>query len=187
MREFNTILGSCGVLRTAQSFFKSELVDVDFSCSVFDALALEEAEVDFGQSLAMCPEVPQKRQSLLSRQRCLSWGVNFPSFPSFKERSGVVDFFCLEVEPLPWVEPGLLFFCLDWEEPLPDLLSDLLESDFCSELFPEVPEVWVLWETSPFHSQYHASIAWTSFWSPARVVGLVWWTISFLICLSSPL
>jgi len=72
MREFNTILGSCGVSRTAQSFFESELVDVDLSCSVFDARALEEADVDFGQSLATCPEAPQKRQSLLSRWRCLS-------------------------------------------------------------------------------------------------------------------
>ena len=47
MREFNAILGSCRVSRTAQSFFKSELVDADLSCSVFDAWALEEAEVDF--------------------------------------------------------------------------------------------------------------------------------------------
>src|SRR5882724_7890748 len=110
-------------------------------CSVFDTLALEEAEVDFGQSLETCPEVPQKRQSLLSRWCCLSWGVSFPSFPSFKERSGVVDFFCLEVEPLLWVEPELMFFCLECEEPLPDLLSDLEESDFCSVLFLEVPEM----------------------------------------------
>jgi len=77
--------------------------------------------------------------------------VSFPSFPSFTERSGAVDFFCLEVEPLPWVEPELLFFCLELEEPLPDLLSDLLESDFCSGLFPEDPEAQVSWESSPFH------------------------------------
>src|SRR5882724_11547924 len=105
MREFNAILGSCGILRTAQSFFESVLEDVDLSWSVLDTQALEEAKVDFGQSLVTCPEVPQKRQSLLSRWRCLSWGVTFPSFPSFKERSGVVDFFCSEVEPFLWVEP----------------------------------------------------------------------------------
>ena len=29
MREFNVILGLCGVLRTAQSFFESVLEDVD--------------------------------------------------------------------------------------------------------------------------------------------------------------
>src|SRR5882724_11934349 len=135
----------------------------------------------------MCPEVPQKRQSLLSRWCCLSWGVSFPSFPSFKERSGVVDFFCSEEEPLPWVEPELLFFCLELEEPLLDLLSDLLELDLCSDLFPEDPEAWVSQESSPFHSQYQASIAWTSFRSPMRVFGFSWWTISSLIHLASPL
>jgi len=72
MREFNAILRSCGVSRTAQSFFESEPVDADLSCSAFDAQALDEAKVDFGQSLAMCPEAPQKRQSLLSMRRCLS-------------------------------------------------------------------------------------------------------------------
>src|SRR5882724_7957793 len=135
----------------------------------------------------MCPEVPQKRQSLLSRQRCHSCGVSFLSFPSFEEMSGVVDFFCLEVEPFPWVEPELLLFCLELKEPLLDLLSDLLESDFGLDLFPEDPEAWVSWESSPFRSQYHVSIAWTSFWSPARVFGFSWWTISSLIHLASPL
>src|SRR5467141_3667361 len=157
MREFNAILGLCVVSRTAQSFFESELVDTDLSCSVFDARALEEAEVDFGQSLATCPEALQKRQSLLSRRRCLSWGVSFPSFPSLEDRSGVVAFFCSEVEPLLWVEPELGFFC--FEEPLQDLLSDLLESDLGSDLFPEDPDAHVLRETSLHRSQCHASIA----------------------------
>ena len=97
--------------------------------------------------------------------------------------SGVVDFFCSEVEPLPWVEPELLFFCLELEEPLPDLLSDLLESDIGLDLLPEAPEdpeAQVSWESSPFHSEYCALIAWTSFWSPVRVVGLSWWIISSL-------
>ena len=56
----------------------------------------------------------------------------------------MVDFFCLEVEPWFWGELEWLFFCLYWEEPLPDLLSDFEESDLCSDLFPEVPEVQVL-------------------------------------------
>src|SRR5882724_11374808 len=102
----------------------------------------------------MCPEVSQKRQSLLSRWHCLSWAVSFPSFPSFEERSGVVDFFCSEVAPLLWVEPELLFFCLECEEPFLDLLSDLEESDFWLVLHPEVPEVQVLWDTSLCRSQY---------------------------------
>src|SRR5882672_765610 len=157
MREFNAILGSCGVLRTAQSFFEYELVDEDLSCSVFDARALEEAEVDFGQSLATCPEAPQKRQSLLSSRCCLSWGVSFLSFLSLEDRSEVVAFFCSEVEPLLWVEPELVFFC--FEELLPDLLSDLFESDLGSDLFPEDLDARVSQETSLHRSQYRASIA----------------------------
>ena len=62
----------------------------------------------------------------------------------------MVDFFCSEVEPLPWVEPELLLFCLDCEEPLLDLLLDLLESDLCLDLFPEDLEAQVLRESSPF-------------------------------------
>ena len=53
----------------------------------------------------------------------------------------MVDFFCLEVEPLPWVEPELLLFCLDCEEPLLDLLSDLDELYLCLDLFLGVLEV----------------------------------------------
>src|SRR5882672_1034971 len=51
-REFNAILRSCEVLRTAQSFFESELEDADLSSTVLDAWALEEAKLDFRQSLA---------------------------------------------------------------------------------------------------------------------------------------
>ena len=69
----------------------------------------------------------------------------------------MVDFFCLEVEPLLWVELELVFFC--FEEPLPDLLSDLLESDLGSDLFPEDLDAQVSWETSLCRSQYRASIA----------------------------
>ena len=98
MREFNAILRSCRVSRTAQSFFKSKPVEGDLSCSAFDAWALDEAEVDFGQSLVMCLEAPQKRQSLLSRWCCLSCGVSFLSLLSLEDRSGVVGF-CSVVEP----------------------------------------------------------------------------------------
>jgi len=66
-REFDAILRSCGVLRTAQSFLESMLEDVDLSCSDLDTCALVEAELYFGPSLATCPVVPQMRQSLLSR------------------------------------------------------------------------------------------------------------------------
>ena len=93
-----------------------------------------------------------------------------------------MDFFGSEEEPLLWVELELSF-CLDLD--LPDLLSDLVESDLLSDLFPEEREAWVSQESSPFHSQYRASIAWTSLWSPARVFSLLWWTISYLIHLAN--
>src|SRR6266481_665777 len=41
------------------------------SCAVLEALALEEAEEDFRQSFATCPELPQKRQRFLSRWCCI--------------------------------------------------------------------------------------------------------------------
>jgi len=72
-------------LEDCQSFFESKPVDVDLSCSVFDA-RLGRGRGDFGQSLVTCPEAPQKRQSFLSRRRCLSWGVSFPSLPSLEDR-----------------------------------------------------------------------------------------------------
>ena len=71
MRESSAILRSCIVSRIAQEFFESELVGAD-SCAVLEALALEEAEEDFGQSFVTCPELPQKRQRFLSRQCCCS-------------------------------------------------------------------------------------------------------------------
>jgi len=74
----------------------------------------------------------------------------------------VVYFFCLEEEPLPLGRAGVVVLLLELEEPLPDLLSDLFELDLCFGL-PEDLEAWVSQESSPFHSQYCASIAWTSF------------------------
>jgi len=58
---------------------------------------------------------------------------------------------------LPCVEPEL-FFCFN-KEFLPDLLSDLDASDLDLDLFPDDLEVQVSQEISPFHSQYHVSIA----------------------------
>ena len=94
----------------------------------------------------------------------------------------MVDFFCLEVEPLPWVELELLLFCLELEESLLDLLLDLLESDFCLDLFPDDLKAWVSWESSPFHSQYHVSIAWMSFQRPARVVSFLIFISLLIVC-----
>jgi len=61
----------------------------------------------------------------------------------------VVDFFCLEVEPCLG-RARVVVLCLELEEPLPDLLLDLLESDFCLDLFPEDQKLGFV-ESSPFH------------------------------------
>ena len=72
--------------------------------------------------------------------------------PEFQLRSGVVDFFGLEEDPLPCEEPDWVFFNFEFEEPFPDFESDLDKSDFGSALFPvlEGPD---LWETAMHHSQ----------------------------------
>ena len=91
------------------------------------------------------------------------------------------------VEPLFWVEPELVFFGFECEEPLLNLLSDLLESVFCLDLFTEDPDAQVSQETSLHRSQYRVSIACMSFLRLDNVFGLSWWTMSSLIRLASPL
>jgi len=110
MREFNAILGSLQSLRTAQSFFESVLEHMDLSWSDLDAQALAEAELDFGQPLAMCPVVPQRGKAVV-RRPWHSCGVSFPSFLKFLRKVGSGGLFCLEEEPFPG-RAELLFFCL---------------------------------------------------------------------------
>jgi len=50
----------------------------------------------------------------------------------------VVGFFCSEVEPLPWVEPELLFFCLECEETFARLVVRLGRVRLLFSLVPEV-------------------------------------------------
>ena len=79
----NTVLRLCGGLGTAQSFFESEdsLVSLPLAWTA-QALTLEVDDKDFGQSFAEWPGPPQNMHKLLSKWRCLSCGVNFPSLPS---------------------------------------------------------------------------------------------------------
>jgi len=61
-REFGAILGSCVVLRIAQSFFKSEPEALDIEAESWMSLAARAlAEAHFGQSLAIWTGAPQKR------------------------------------------------------------------------------------------------------------------------------
>ena len=101
-------------------------------------LALEVDEDDFGQSLAVWPTPLQNMHKLLSKRRCRSCGVSFPSLPSFLGREVELpedDCSLPDLLPLFWLPLfflelfGLLFpevvflpFLLD----LPD--SDLLLS-----------------------------------------------------------
>ena len=79
----NEVLRLCGGPGTAQSFFKSEdsLVSLPLAWTAW-ALALEADDEDFRQSFAEWLGPPQNMHKLLSKQRCLSCGVNFPSLPS---------------------------------------------------------------------------------------------------------
>jgi len=67
---------------------------------------------------------------------------------------------CSEVEPLPWVELELVFFC--FEELFARLVSDLLESDLGSDLFPEIRMLGFRGNFAT-SSQYVRRYAWTSF------------------------
>ena len=81
--QVNAVLRWCGGLGTAQSFFESEdsLVSLPLPWTA-QALALEADDKDFGQFSAEWLGLPQNMHKLLSKWRCLSCGVNFPSLPS---------------------------------------------------------------------------------------------------------
>ena len=57
------------------------------SLDVLAALALAAEEVALAHSLAMCPVLPQKRQSRCSKRRLCSSLVSLPSLPSLVKRS----------------------------------------------------------------------------------------------------
>jgi len=74
-------------------------------------LALDEAEVDFGQSWR-CVQKHHKRGRACVKMVLSLWGVSFPSLPNLEDRSGVVGF-CSVVGPLFWVEPELVSSALN--------------------------------------------------------------------------
>jgi len=96
-REFNAILRSCGVCRTAQSWRKPRwILDSPWQC----VQRCHKRGRVCDQDGAVTPG---------ELAFCLSWVLR-------KVRSGWLLLF--GSEPLPWVEPVLLFFYLNWEEPL---------------------------------------------------------------------
>jgi len=92
MREINAILGFMWSLQKVNPSGSKLEVDADLSCSALAAQSLAADALE--QSLAMCPELPQKRQRLLSSQHWCSWGVSLPPLLNFVER--------LELLPLVW-------------------------------------------------------------------------------------
>ena len=107
-------------------------------------LALEADKDDFRQSLAMWPTPLQNMHKLLSKRRCHSCGVSFPSLPSFLGREaelpeddcGLPDLLLLFWLPLFFLELfGLLFLevgFLPFSSDLPEsglLLSGLFLLD----------------------------------------------------------
>src|ERR1700677_4261657 len=90
MVGINAALGPCGVQRAALYFFKSSAkVPLDLSDLPFAMrpLAFVAEEEDFGHSLVVCPNPPQKRQRLLANLWDRSAAVSLPSFPSLSLKS----------------------------------------------------------------------------------------------------
>jgi hypothetical protein len=127
MVGYNAVLRPCRVLWTARYFFVSSGV------VALAARALEADDDDFRQSFATCPALPQNIQRLLSKRRLRSSGVNFPSFPSLSEMSGLEpeeDFDCcgLGLDACP--ELALVSVLSDLGPDLSELCVDFSERDF---------------------------------------------------------
>ena len=88
--EYNAILSLCRTLRIAFYFFESlEGLELEGVSVLVDlAYAFDAEDPGLLQSLAMCPAPLQNIQRLFTNWCFHSSAVSFPSFPSFKERSG---------------------------------------------------------------------------------------------------
>ena len=156
------------------------------------ALALEAEEVDFGQSLAICPVRPQNMQRLLSSWCWCSCCISLPSLPnllasgdveveldsdfSFKVKDeDLFSVLLLDDEDLDedLAEELLLPFPLDLdEEPFEDLSLDL---PFSLSLSLESAELVFLAARfcSFLRSQYQRSTLWARRQSSANIIGLL--------------
>ena len=73
-----------GRLRDAGAKMCSHSFSLPLTVAVL-AFVLDADEDDLGHSLARCPELPQKRQRLLSKCRLHSSAVSLPSFPNLSD------------------------------------------------------------------------------------------------------
>ena len=90
MSLVNATFRLCGVGKVADYFFVSTETSGLVSRAAVVARPFAAQEVDFGQSLVMCPARPQNIQSLLSKRCFLSLVVSLPSFPNFDIKSSLV-------------------------------------------------------------------------------------------------
>jgi len=89
----------------------------DLSCSVLDARALEDAELYFGTVLGDMSRSATKEAKVVVKMALLLLWSQFTCLSQVSKKGCDSGFFWSEVEPL---EPEL-FFCLECEEPFPDL------------------------------------------------------------------
>ena len=91
MGGFNTTSSPCGVWEVANYFFASEVKTSTLASRVvvLATCAFEALDVDFRQSLAICPVRSQNIHSLLSKQCLCLAVVSLLSLPNFDEMSGL--------------------------------------------------------------------------------------------------
>ena len=112
-------------------FFVSEETSGLVSGVVATVQFLDAQEVDFRQSLAMCPVRPQNIQSLLSKWFFYSTAVSLPSFPSLVVRSGLPPELLEVFMALPL--DSLVFLGAAEEEEAEAEVDDLLGADLDME------------------------------------------------------
>jgi len=169
--EFNAILRSCRVSRTAQSFFESEL---------WIGLLLISLDTRLWRKLSWILDSPcdvsssaTKEQSLLSNG-AVSPGSSFPSFLSF-EKVWECGLLLLGSWALALVEPELLFFA--WIGKPLDLLSTWKSQTFVRSCFQR-------FRKHEFHGyftvsfQYWASIAGRVL-EAGKMFASLWWPFIF--------
>jgi len=97
-REFNAILQVVQSLRLL-SLFSSPSGGRGLSDQYLTTLALEESQVDFGQSSANMSRGATKEAKLCVRRCCLSWGLAF-CLSEFRGKVGMVGS-SVGMEPFP--------------------------------------------------------------------------------------
>jgi len=97
---FNAILRLCRVLRTAQSFFGSPCWKTWTVLIRLGCLGFAEAKLDLDSPWQHVQQRHKRGKCVVKTALMFLWELAF-CLSWVSKRSGVVDFFCSEVEPLP--------------------------------------------------------------------------------------